>query len=102
MLLKARTTASLFSAVSGVSSVTVNVTLGSIGDFPFGSSVNRTYDITIPSGTYTATLRLHYEDNELNGNNEALSQLWKYNISAWAASGKTVNDVTNNYVEKAD
>lgn len=88
-----------FSAVSGVTSVTVNVSIGTIGDFPNGASVNRMYEITIPGGSYTATLRLHYEDAELNGNDETAMELWRYNGSNWVASGKSANSSTANYVE---
>jgi fibronectin-binding autotransporter adhesin len=90
-----------FSSVSGVSSVLVKVAngSGSINDFPFGGSVNRIYEISIPSGTYTSTLRLHYEDAELNGNSESAMKLWRYN-SVWSDAGKSGNDVTLNYVEQ--
>lgn len=86
--------------VSGVTSVTLNVSTVTPIDFPYNGSVARVYNITIPTGTYTATLRLHYEDAELNGNDEAIMQLWKYNGAAWAVSGKTANSTTSNYVEK--
>ncbi|MEO6719010.1 MAG: hypothetical protein ABIN67_01550 [Ferruginibacter sp.] len=89
--------------VSGVTSITVSVVIANVSDFPFGAGVaiGRYYTIAIPSGTYNATLRLHYEDAELNGNNEANMQLWKYNGAAWAVSGKTGNSTTTNYVEKS-
>jgi fibronectin-binding autotransporter adhesin len=89
-----------FSAVSGVTSITVNVSSTNVADFPNGESINRVYDISIPSGTYTGTLRLHYEDAELNGNNESFIQLWKYNGTAWGIVGKTANNTTSNYVEQ--
>lgn len=60
-----------FSSVSSVSSITVSVTKGSISDFPFGGSISRVYNVTVPAGTYSATMRLHYEDDELNGNVES-------------------------------
>jgi len=88
-----------FSAVSGVSSVTVSVSSASIGDFPNGSSINREYSISIPAGTYTAALRLHYEDAELNGQNESSMQLWNYSAGSWSVYGKTGNSTTANYVE---
>ena len=91
----------IFTAAVGVTSITVNVSIGTISDFPNGASINRVYDITIPAGTYVATLRLHYEDAELNGNNETTTQLWKYNGSSWAASGKTGNNTATNYVEQS-
>ena len=89
-----------FSSVTGVSTITVKATIGPIADFSFGSSVNRQYDIVIPSGTYSATLRLHYEDGELNGNVENSMQTWHYNGSAWVATGKFANSTTANYVEQ--
>lgn len=90
-----------FSAASSVTSITVSVSLGTITDFPYGSSANRLYNISIPAGTYTATLRLHYEDDELNGNVESSMQLWHYNGTTWNASGKTSNNTTSNYVEQS-
>lgn len=91
----------IFSAVSAVSSITVSVAKGFVSDFPFGGSISRVYDIAIPAGSYTATLRLHYEDNELNGNNESSMGLWHYNGSSWAGIGKTGNSATSNYVEQS-
>lgn len=88
-----------FASVSGVNSITVSVVEGTIGDFPFGSSVNEQYTIAIPSGTYNATLRLDYDDDALNGNNESTLTLWNYNGSSWVNIGKTANDTTANYVE---
>ncbi|MET4141741.1 hypothetical protein [Pedobacter sp. UYP1] len=91
-----------FSGPSGINSVTVSVVVGPVSDFPFGGSISRFYTIAIPSGTYaSATLRLHYQDAELNGSNEATMGLWNYNGSAWAAIGKTANDATANYVEQS-
>jgi hypothetical protein len=90
-----------FSSVSSVSSITVSVVKDYVSDFPFGGSVNRSYTISVPSGTYTATLRLHYEDAELNGNGESSMALWKYNGSTWNSSGKTGNNTTTNYVEQS-
>ncbi|MBC7937619.1 MAG: hypothetical protein H7Y86_19900 [Rhizobacter sp.] len=90
-----------FSAVSGVTSVTVSVVKGPIGDFPFGGSISRVYNITVPAGTYTATLRLHYEDDELNGNDESSMVLWKYNGASWGSAGKTANSTASNYIEQS-
>ena len=88
-----------FSALSGVNSVTVSVVRTSVVDFPFGGSISRQYNIAVPAGTYTAALRLHYEDDELNGNNEGSMGLWNYNGSAWTSIGKTANSAAANYVE---
>jgi hypothetical protein len=90
-----------FSAVSAVTSITVSITENQIDDFPFGGSMSEEYDVTVPAGTYTATLRLDYEEDELNGNNESSMTLWKYNGSSWAAVGKTANNTTLNYVEQS-
>lgn len=89
-----------FSAVSGVTSVTVNVVTGGVVDFPFGGSVSRAYNIAIPAGTYTAALRMHYEDGELNGNSESSIQTWHYNGTAWQAAGKSSNNTSANWVEQ--
>src|SRR6266540_1467025 len=89
-----------FSSLVQVSSVTVTVTRSSIADFPFGGSVNRQFVIGLEaSGPYAATLRLHYEDSDLNGNNESNMQLWRYG-ALWSAAGKTANDTANNWVEQ--
>jgi hypothetical protein len=90
-----------FSSVSGVTSITVSIIDGSVSDFPFTSSVNEESVVTIPAGTYNATLRLDYEEDELNGNTESTMTLWRYNGSAWVNSGKTGNDATLNYVEQS-
>jgi hypothetical protein len=84
-----------------VSSVSITVTIGSVADFPFGSSVNRQYNIQVTGTSYTATLRLHYLDGELNGNTESTVQLWLFNGGTWGVSGKTANDATNNWVEQS-
>ena len=89
-----------FSTVAGVNSITVSVVQTPISDFPFGGSISRLYTVTIPAGTYNATLRLHYEDGELNGNNESSMGLWQYNGSVWGSIGKTANNTTSNYVEQ--
>ncbi|MFA6057553.1 MAG: T9SS type A sorting domain-containing protein [Taibaiella sp.] len=90
-----------FSSVSSVNSVTVSVVQGGIGDFPFSGSISRVYNVTVPSGIYTATLRLHYEGDELNGNSESSMGLWRYDGSAWGSIGKTANSTTSNYVEQS-
>lgn len=82
-----------------VPSVTVSVVRTGINDFPFGGAINRQYTVSIPSGTYTSVLRLHYEDDELNGNSEATMPLWDYAGAVWANAGKTSNNTTSNFVE---
>ncbi len=91
-----------FASVTGVTSITVSVIKGAVTDFPLGSAIGRVYNILVPAGTYNATLRLHYEDDELNGNIENSMSLWRYNGTAWNSSGKTGNSSTTNYVEQSD
>ncbi len=90
-----------FASVSGVNSIRVSVKEGAVSDFPFGGSISREYTVAIPYGTYNATLRLHYDDKELNGNDESSMELWSKNGAAWHSSGKTGNDATVNYVEQS-
>jgi hypothetical protein len=72
-----------------------------VADFPFGSSVNRQYTIEVTGASYNAILRLHYLDGDLNGNTESSMQLWSFNSTTWGISGKTANDITNNWVEQS-
>ena len=65
----------------------------------YTSAVERTYDITPTGGSgFTATLRLHYLDSELNGNTEANLNLRRFNGS-WQSVLPSVVDTTNNWVE---
>jgi hypothetical protein len=91
-----------FASVSGVTLVKVNVVALTPADYPYGGSISRQYTIEASgsSPAYSATLRLHYEDGELNGNTESSLNIWNYN-SAWTLVGKTGNDATNNYVENS-
>ncbi|MVT07637.1 T9SS type A sorting domain-containing protein [Chitinophaga tropicalis] len=82
-------------------SITVSVTKGSISDFPRQASINRQYTITTGGLLVIlgATLRLHYEDDELNGNNETTMQLWRNTSGSWSATSGNTNNATSNYVE---
>ena len=91
----------LFSSVSGVTTITVTSVLGNISDFPYVSAINREYDILVPNGTYNATLRLHYEDVELNGNTEANMHLWRQDGIAWINVGSSGSSTVTNYVEQS-
>ena len=88
-----------FSSVTGVTSITVSVVQAPVTDFSFAGAINRYYTIAVPAGTYVATLRLHYEDAELNGNPEGLMGLWNYIGATWVPLNKTGNNTTSNYVE---
>lgn len=89
-----------FSVVGSVSSVTVTVVPSPILTFPSGEAINREYDISVVGSGYTSTLRLHYEQNELNGNAEAGLSLWNdAGTSNWTDQGKSFNDEDDNWVE---
>lgn len=78
--------------------LTVNLSLTQPTGFP--NAVSRFYTITPNGGSnYTATVRLHYTDAELNGNTEATLQLFRRSGANWTAQGATARDTTNNWVE---
>lgn len=54
-----------------------------------------------PRSGYTATLRLHYLDSELNGNTESQLQLWRNNGTNWTMQGVTNRNTVDNWVEYA-
>jgi hypothetical protein len=88
---------------AGLTSVTVKITLGAIADFDATREcILREYEIIIPAGTYTnATLRLHYQDNELNAFDEPNLAEFKFNSgTTWDSIGRTTLNSTTNYVEK--
>lgn len=76
-------------------------------DFGFPTAVQRTYTVTPTGGTgYSSTLRLHYLNSELNGNNEnsADFELWRHNgVDVWQRQVKTANNPsdTANWAEKS-
>ncbi|MTI21697.1 T9SS type A sorting domain-containing protein [Fulvivirga sp. RKSG066] len=88
---------------SPVTSITMVVSSSAVSGFPSNSSVNRSYDITVNGlAVYTATLRLHYTQAELNGNTENNLTLWNdQGTGTWADQSKTTNDATDNWVELA-
>lgn len=92
-----------FTSITGgsITSVTVTVLSAPVADFPSLNSVNRSYNISITNtGTYVATLRLHYEDTELNGTTEANLGLWRFVSGAWSSYGKTTSDVNANWIQR--
>jgi len=73
---------------------------------PTGFSANcvaRTYTITPNGGAgYSATLRLHYQDTELNSLSEASLELWRFNGSTWQSpAGAATRDASANWVEES-
>lgn len=96
-----------FTSLSGVTTVlggslTVTATKAPVTSFTAGASVNRTYSFSA-SGVSLGllpTLSLHYEDIELNGNNENTMQIYSSTTGSgtWSALGKSSNSSTSNYV----
>jgi YVTN family beta-propeller protein len=70
---------------------------------PFPTAIARKYTITPTGGSgYSATLRLHYQDADLNGNSEGASlNLWRYDGTNWHKEGQTAFDTTDNWIEKS-
>lgn len=83
----------------GSGSITVKVELGPVSDFPSGGSISRQYTITAPAGVLAGTVRLHYEDNELNGANETTMNMWRNTSGTWSSAGRNSGNATTNYVE---
>lgn len=86
---------------SGIGDITISVAVGPVSGFPQGSSINRLYTVTTALALGTSSLRLHYEDAELNGNNETTMTLWHKTAGTWGSTGKTANSTTANYVEQS-
>jgi hypothetical protein len=87
---------------SGTAPTEISVTHipGSVIDFP--NSIQRDYRIFTTGGSgYAATLRLHYLDSELNGNDELNLQLFRNDVTGWTAQGATARDTTDNWVERS-
>ncbi len=82
--------------------ILVNLVKAVPGGFPSGASILRTYTITPNGGAgFSATLRLHYLDAELNGNVETTLGLFR-NTPPWVRLGRTgAVDTVNNWAELA-
>jgi hypothetical protein len=83
--------------------VIVNLVKSTPTSPPFAAAISRTYTITPNGGSgLSATLRLHYQDSDLNGNTEGASlNLFRFNGTDWHKEGQTANDTTDNWVEKS-
>ncbi|HJT68495.1 MAG TPA: choice-of-anchor Q domain-containing protein [Pyrinomonadaceae bacterium] len=91
-----------FAAAGSVpTDVTVNlVKAAPISGVALPVAVQRLYTITPTGGSgFSATLRLHYLDPELNANDETTMGLWRLGGAGWSRQGKTANDTSNNWVE---
>lgn len=87
---------------SGTPPTEIVVNVGLFAPVGFPTAAQRTYFITPTGGSgYVATLRLHYLDSELNGNNESSLQLWRNNGTNWTMQGVTTRNTTDNWVEYA-
>ncbi len=85
---------------SGIPPTEITVNVASVAPAGFPGATTRTYLITPVGGSgYTATLRLHYLDSELNGNDESTLQLWRNNGTNWTPQGATNRNTIQNWVE---
>ena len=62
-------------------------------------SLTRWYNISASSADNSVTLRLEYRDSELNGNDEANLNIWRYSGGNWTKYAATSRDASSNYVE---
>ena len=85
-------------------SLPTSVTVNMVKSFPsgFSNAVRRAYTISSLGGlNFSATVRLHYQDSELNGNSEATLGLWRNNGATWVNLGASSRNSTDNWVELA-
>jgi hypothetical protein len=87
-----------FTAGSTPSSVTVTVAQ-TTPTSPTMIPVDRSISISTTGGSFTATLRLHYENSETDNLDELGLRLWKDSSGTWLDRGATARDSVNNYVE---
>ena len=80
--------------------ITINLVKAAPADYP--SAVLRKYTITPNGANGTVTLRLHYLDSELNGNNEAALIFRRFNGAGWSPVAPTSSDTAglDNWLEK--
>lgn len=87
-----------FTSGTAPTEVSVDVALSAPAGFP--NAVKRSYQITPTGGSgWSATLRLHYLDSELNGNDENTLSLWRNNGSNWQVQGASGRNTSANWVE---
>ncbi|MDE3057159.1 MAG: hypothetical protein KGJ59_04300, partial [Bacteroidota bacterium] len=90
-----------FASGTPPTSLTVDITIGTA---PTGKTdgILRKYAITESGGSgYSATLRLHYLDAELNGNTASSLTVWEKISGVYSNQGKTNSDQVNKWVEKS-
>jgi hypothetical protein len=82
-------------------SISVKLTRGAT---PFMGAVRLRYQITAEGFAGSATLRLPFDNADLNGNDPLKLQLWRYSGSTWTLQGATARGVDAEgkaYVEKS-
>lgn len=84
-------------------SIDITLTKSAPGTFP--TAVKRTYLITPTGGSgYKATVRLRYDDADLNGNDADTLKLFRYDTTPpahWVNMGGA-SEINSNYVEQTD
>jgi predicted outer membrane repeat protein len=78
--------------------INVNLVKAAPADFPL--AVQRKYTITPNGANGNVTLRLHYLDTELNGNDENTMIFRRFNGLGWQPVTPTSRDTTANWLEK--
>lgn len=63
------------------------------------SSILKSYLFSAPTTPFLGTIRLDYDNADLNSANESQLQMQVYNGSVWQLGGATTRDAVNNYVE---
>ncbi|MCS6804773.1 MAG: Ig-like domain-containing protein [Blastocatellia bacterium] len=87
-------------ASGGTLPTSITVNLVKSAPMGFSTAVTRTYTITPTGGSgFSATVRLHYLDGELNGNSEATLKLFRFDSPNWTEITPTAADTTDNWVE---
>ena len=72
------------------------------GGQSFPTAVKRTYTVTPSAGEFTATVRLHYQDSDLNGSTEGAGlNLFRFDGTKWQTVAQTANDSAANWVERS-
>ncbi|NNC95558.1 MAG: hypothetical protein HKN92_08345, partial [Chitinophagales bacterium] len=91
-----------FNTPSGITSVSIKCTIGEVSDFdPNIESVDRQYEISVNSGTYTdADVQFHYLDAELNAFEEPFLAFYKFNTgTTWDSLGFTSRNLAQDWVQ---
>lgn len=88
-----------FTEIGSVTGLTVNTQ--SVAPAGLRPAIPRTVTITPVGANYNATLRLPYQDAELNGIGEADLRLWRRGAARWETGGPQVVNAAENWVEQS-